>query len=237
MSEMKKTIEEIMTRLDHQEQGFLANASRKLVESATPLYMKKGSIFIQKGERTEAAYYILTGKMYVQSDFLDGNVYQFSTLGKGKIISDIEILSGTYINAATLVVAEDVMTLKFPLDLFVREIKTNLDFLYYVTTGMATKFYLSSYARGTNLFKEGADKVLLYLIRCYERDEEERSTVRIQKTRDIMASEIGISIKTLNRSIKKIASQDLITMDHGKVLISEMQFQKLLELANQKLLY
>lgn len=179
----------------------------------------------------------MSGKAYVQSEFLDGNIYQFSYLGKGAIISDIEVLSGTYINAATLIAAEDTLVLKIPLKMFAEELKTNLDFLYHVATSVATKLYRSSYDRGTNLFKKGIYKVVLYLIRSYEMDEQEEETVKIKKTRPEISSEIGISIKTLNRSIEQLREEQKISVERGKITISEEQFQALIELAEKEALY
>ena len=235
--EAQKAYEDIRECLKKRDTAFLGNASQKLTERAVPCYIKKGAVLIQKGEKTDAAYYVITGKLYVQADFLDGSVYQFSYLGKGAIIADVDILSGANINAATLIAAEDVMVLKLPLDLFIEEMKTNIDFLWYVSTGMARKMYVSSYERGMNLFKEGVDKVLLYLIREYELDEEERKVVKITKTRPVIASEIGISIKTLNRSVEKLETEKLISLQKGKITITEAQFTKLLERAEEKSLY
>lgn len=220
-----------------EEGNVFQNISKRLYQNAVPVFMKKGGILIQKGEKADCAYYIVSGKVYVQSEFLDGNVYQFSYLGKGAIVSDIEVLSGTYINAATLIVAEDMLALKIPIKLFAEELRTNLDFLYHVSTSMANKMYNSSYERGQNLLKKGIFKVVLYLIRCYEMDELEEETVKIRKTRPVIASEIGISIKTLNRSIEQLHEKNQISIERGKITINEKQFQQLIDLAEEEALY
>ena len=102
-----------------EEGNVFQNISKRLYQNAVPVFMKKGGILIQKGEKADCAYYIVSGKVYVQSEFLDGNVYQFSYLGKGAIVSDIEVLSGTYINAATLdVYKRQVPDQSYPLRYF-----------------------------------------------------------------------------------------------------------------------
>lgn len=213
------------------------NLSTRLYQNSVPVFLKKGGILIQKGEKADCAYFIISGKLYVQSEFLDGNVYQFSYLEKGAIVSDVEVLSGTYINAATLITAEDVLALKIPIKLFANELKNNLAFLYHVSTTMARNFSASSYDRGQNLFKSGINKVVLYLIRCYEKDEYEEAIVKVRKTRPVIASEIGISIKTLNRSIEQLREQNIITMEKGKMTISEKQFLRLIGIAEKETLY
>lgn len=209
----------------------------RLQKSAVLMSMKKGNILIQKGEKTEYAYYIVSGKVYVQAAFLNGNVYQFSYLEKGEYISDVEVLSGIYRNVSTLIAAEDIQVLKIPVAAFAEELQANKEFLYYVSMHMARKMYSSSYERGQNLFKKGIFKVVLYLIRYYETEAGEKKTVKIRKTRPVIASEIGISIKTLNRSVQQLYKEQQVSIDKGKITINEEQFQTLLTLAEKENLY
>ena len=213
------------------------NIPKRLYKSAVPLYIKKGGILIQKGEKTEYAYYIVSGKAYVQADFLNGNVYQFSYLGKGAYVSDVEVLAGTYSHAATLIAAEDMHVLRIPAAVFAEELRTNKDFLYDIAMHMAKKMYNTSYQQGQNLFKKGIFKVVLYLLRCYETEEPEENTIKIRKTRPVIASEIGISIKTLNRSVKQLCREQHISIDKGKITINKRQFQALSALAEKEALY
>lgn len=211
--------------------------SNRLYQNAVPEIIKKGAVIIQKGEKTEYAYYIVSGKVYVQMEFVDGYIYRFSSMKKGAVISDIEVLSGTYINAATVIAAQDTEALKIPVKLFAKELKINREFLYYVSTGISLKMYNSSYNRGNNFFKKGIYKVVLYLIQAYEADEEEQETVTIRKTRPEIASEVGISVKTLNRSVVQLHRDQKISVEKGKILISGKQFQALLDLAERENLY
>lgn len=219
------------------EENTLKKISKRLYEKAMPVHVKKGGILIQKGERAQYAYYVVSGVMYVRSEFLDGSIYRFSVLKKGSVVSDIEVLSGTFINAATLVVAEDVYALKMPIKLFAEELKTNIDFLYYVSSQMASKMHSSSCERGQNLFKQGIQKVVIYLISSYERDEDENQIVRVRKTRPVIASEIGISVETLNRAVRLLKKQNQITIEKGKITINEKQFEGLINFAEQNALY
>jgi len=201
-----------------------------LLEKAVPITFKKNSIVISKGEKTEYAYFIVSGKLYVQAEFLDGSVYQFSQLQEGSIISDLEVLSGEFINAATLIASEDSLTLRIPIKLFVTELENNHGFLQYVATVMAKKMYRSSYERGNNLFKFGLDRVATYLIKNYEKDNIKGNYAKITKTREVMASEIGISIRTVNRAVQKLKQESYVSIRYGKIVISEEQYKKLLQL-------
>ncbi|MCU6747141.1 helix-turn-helix domain-containing protein [Faecalicatena acetigenes] len=78
---------------------------------------------------------------------------------------------------------------------------------------------------------------MVYLLRCYKTEELEGDTVKIRKTRPVIASEIGISIKTLNRSVKQLCREQQISTDKGKITINKRQFQALSALAQRENLY
>ena len=145
-------------------QDFLINIPIRLKEIAVPVMF-----VIVKGEKAEYAYFILKGSVSVQSDFLDGNVYQFSNLGEGSVISDLEVLSGKFINAATAIALEDTVALRVPISDFADELRKTPEFLYYVSTSMARKMFRSSYERGRNLYRVGMYKVAVYLTKYSSR--------------------------------------------------------------------
>lgn len=57
------------------------------------------------------------------------------------------------------------------------------------------------------LFKEMPLKIQTYL--------------EIRQSRDQLSEEIGFSVKTLNRNIKKLQEDHLIQLDKGKILVTE----------------
>lgn len=210
---------------------FLTNIPIRLKEIAVPVMFKKNNFVIIKGEKAEYAYFILKGNLSVQSDFLDGNVYQFSELGEGSVISDLEVLSGRYVNAATAIALEDTLTLRVAISDFADELKQNPEFLYYVSSAMARKMFVSSYGRGRNLYRIGVYKVAVYLTKYVEITGFCNGRVKILKRREEIAKEIGISIRTVNRAICVLKEDKNVSIEKGKILINERQYARLLDLA------
>ena len=53
--EAYEVYEKVKEQLEKGDSAFFGNASRTLVQSAVPFFKKKGGIFIQKGEKADAA--------------------------------------------------------------------------------------------------------------------------------------------------------------------------------------
>ena len=52
----------------------------------------------------------------------------------------------------------------------------------------------------------------------------------VKKTRQELFEEIGITVKTINRTVKKLVEEDgLIGLYKGKITISSDQYQRILE--------
>lgn len=230
--DMNFDLGKIMKRGDVQE--FLEKIPANLKRTAVPVLFKKNSIVIMKDEPAEYAYFILEGNLALQNEYADGNIYKFSDLGKGVIISDLEVLSGKYKNAATAIAKEDTWLLRVGLNEFERELRTNLDFLYYVASHMAQKMYESSYERGVYLFKPGVSLITNYLIKYAEEEGFSEGNVKIKKKRQEIADEIGISIRTVNRAVSELKEEGIVSIVKGKIILSKNQYALLLDKAESE---
>ena len=147
------------------------------------------------------------------------------------MISDLEVLSGKFINAATAIALEDTVALRVPISDFADELRKTPEFLYYVSTSMARKMFRSSYERGRNLYRVGMYKVAVYLTKYVEITGFQQGRSKILKRREEIAKEIGISIRTVNRAICALKEDKVVSIEKGKIIINEKQYAELLDLA------
>ncbi|NQZ31578.1 MAG: Crp/Fnr family transcriptional regulator [Oceanospirillaceae bacterium] len=193
--------------------------------------MTRDEVLIHKGEVTTHAYLILSGEMIVQNPHANGNVYLIAQLGVGSFISDLEILSQNLINSTTIIASTASRVLKFTVSEFVSALKTDNDFLFMVSSRLADKMYHESYRLGDDLYYKGVDKLKIYLVKSYqERLFESTDNLIIDKTRQFIASEIGVSVKTINRSIKSLLKDNLVAKISGKILLKDQHYQALLKM-------
>ena len=212
---------------DRDTQEFLKKIPESLRKLEIPVMFEKVTTVILKDDKTSYAYFVLSAALRVQTEFLDGNEYRFSYMDNHSVIADLEVLSGMYVNAVTVEAEEDTLALRVPVEDFAAELKTNLDFLYMVSMQMAKKMFTSSYNRGKNLYKRGIDKVINYLVDYYESNCLEEDFLVIEKTREEIASELGVNVRTINRSIQSLKGDKLVSIYYGKIRISRKQYRNL----------
>ena len=54
---------------------------------------------------------------------------------------------------------------------------------------------------------------------------EETKRITVQKTRQALYEECGVTVKTLNRTIKRLEEDGLVTMCHGKMTMTLEQYR------------
>ena len=138
-------------------------------------------------------------------------------------------------NAATVIASKESALLRFPIEDFVYCLKNDYNFLFSVATSLSKKIYFTSYERGKNLYKTGITKVISYIVTYCQIDEiDSKNKIFINRTREMIASEIGVSVKTVNRSVSELADKGVIELIKGKINVSSKQYNDLLELINIK---
>ena len=207
----------------------LSTLPERLRKSAEPVCFKKNQIVIRKSEPTTCAYLMVLGDLTVQTEYEDGNYYTFAHIIPGRYVSDLEILSGRLVNAVTLVAAEDSMALRFPLDVFRECLDSDIDFFRYIAFGLADSMYDTSSHRGHNLYTYSSNKVAHYLQKYIDTHKPETDgTYIIRSTRQAIAAEIGVNIKTVNRAVKRLLDKGMLDIVRGKIYISPKQATQIL---------
>ena len=74
------------------------------------------------------------------------------------------------------------------------------------------------------LFMDGKDRLMVHLVRKYEQKQPLPDTLELKQTRARISEEVGISMKTLNRNIKKLEDMKLIRLNKGKIVITKEQY-------------
>ncbi|WED27178.1 Crp/Fnr family transcriptional regulator [Vibrio sp. DW001] len=200
----------------------------KQLKNGQVVHLRKNSVIFYKGEVTTHAYFVLSGNITVQNTHSDGNTYLITDASTGSFLCDLEIISGELINAATLITQTDCMLLKFTASTFLNALKLDSEFLFLISQKLAQKMYRESYRLGDNLFLTGLDRLKVYLVNRYC-ENGNRAELVLQKTRQVIASEVGVSVKTINRGVKHLAEKNFLEIYKGKIYMNQMHYESLSE--------
>ena len=100
--------------------------------------------------------------------------------------------------------------------------KFTLEVLHFVSKSM----YEQSLKTGEVLAYPAICILTNYLINVFEN--EDKDVVFLEKTREEIASILGFSVRTINRNLKELKDENLITVNRKGISITKEQFDKLL---------
>ncbi len=182
---------------------------------------------IRAGEKCTNIYIILTGKVTGIEWPMYGHAYPFKDYGAGDFFGEIECFAGLSSYRISVVTITKCEVLIIPAVFYMDWIQTDVDALYLRTQENMRRLITQTADARRYLFVEAKERLMLYLIRKYKQKMPASKTLVLKSGRDQMSDEIGISVRTLNRSIKKLEECGLIQLQKGKVLITEEGFSQM----------
>lgn len=203
-------------------------ASRCLVKKFSPK-----NIVVKKEEVVEYVYLLLKGEMKVLNEFANGKIYIFSNVLPLNFIGELEVLSEEPVYAVTLEAVNECLTLQIPAEDFTRWLERDPAILMITAKILAKKMYPTSFANG-NIFFPGIYKVQAFLVKYYrEKATGNEPSLLIEARRQQIADEIGVGVKTVNRSVKKLKEEGLVGIRKGKITVNKDQYLKLLSIVKE----
>lgn len=181
----------------------------------------KGATLIEAGEKCNQIYIILSGKVSGIEWPMKGRPYYFKDYGPGDFFGEIEFFADLSNYRISVVTITPCRVLLIPSAIYIEWLKNDIEALYSrMKVNMRRLISQTADAR-KYLFIEARERLMMHLIRKYEQAQPVSHTLEIRQSRDQLSEEIGFSIKTLNRNIKKLRDDNLIQLEKGKMIITK----------------
>lgn len=224
------TIQELLQK-DAQAREWLHKIPDDLRGRSDLVSFPAGGTILRKGERIAWVYLLLKGRIKVLNAMPDGNVFSWLIMDPCTFICNLEVLNGSEVNYSQIDAEADCSLLRMPVEAFCLWLHRDIDFLWLVSADCAKKAHRVSYDMGHGAYKSGFEKVVSYLIKyCGQYPPRGGSAAVLEKTRPQMAGEIGVSVKTVNRSLKQLRQDGRVSVQGGKVSVDEGQLNALREI-------
>lgn len=203
---------------------------KELIEGMPPdiqarISMKKissGVRLIHKDEALDSVYIFYSGKMVVINEFENGHVFRFSEVRSLSIIGEVEFLANEEWAACTVEAITECAFLRLSRNDFEKWFYHDPHLSHFLARSIAKKLYPTSYRNGETVFYPGIYQIGMFLVRAYQ-----NGHAAINESRQEIAEKAGISIRTVNRSIKSLKEQGLILVEKGMIHVSPSQFEAL----------
>lgn len=185
-----------------------------------------GTIIHQKDFKLENFGIIAKGEHRVINEFENGNVFMIEKNEPIDFVGEVTILAGMEKTSVTIETLTETTVIYFSRKDFEDWISKDIDFLRLVSHKIAYKLYRSSYNRGARLFYPPNFILLDYVLKqAAFLHIESKGSIIISKTRQELYEECGITVKTINRTIKKLKEDGVISLNKGKISMNLEQYR------------
>ena len=182
---------------------------------------------IKAGERCSNIYIILSGKVTGIEWPMNERPYYFKDYGPGDFFGEIEFFADLTNYRIGVITATKCRVLVIPVAPYMDWLCSDVDALYLRTKENMSRLISQTADARKYLFIEGRERLMMHLIRKYEHKQPVKKVLELRESRDQLSEEIGFSVKTLNRNIKKLKEMNLINIQKGKILITEEGYQEI----------
>lgn len=186
---------------------------------------EKGKVIALKGNYIEYIYISCEGNMQVKNEFENGFVYSFAKVNPVAYIGVMEIMANKLTYSSTLKTNTECIVIQISKQDFLHWIskdqKLTLEVLHFISKSM----YEQSLRTGEVLAYPAICILINYLLDAYKSKEKE--VMILEKTREDIASILGFSVRTINRNLKILKDEDLISVNRKGISITKEQFTRL----------
>lgn len=225
MQEMISMVLENLLKMVPELETYIKNMPEYVKESYFIKVVPPGKVIHQKNCKLDYFAFICSGEHRVINEFENGNIYMIEKNEPIDFVGEVTILSGAEKTSVTLETITECTLLQIPRSDFEKWIANDINLLSLIAKKVAFKLYRSSYNNGAKLFYPPSFILVDYIIQYAVKSSIESLSVVIPLTRQELSDELGISIKTLNRTIKKLKDEDLLSTVKGKISIDKKQYE------------
>lgn len=226
MDWMKKT--EVILSPDDRKflDDFFRNCPENLLDSSYMIRVAAGKTIMKAQEPCDRVYILLEGKAQGVDEQTVDRIFPFFEFRPPEIIGDFEIFAEIPRYRASVYAVSSCRLLVIQRKQYLNWMQKDVNALFIRTQILMKQMADQSQQNRRYYFLQGIDRLILYLVGTYEKIPG-RTGCRITKTRNEISSELGCSLKTLNRSIKKLHDTGMIHLVSGKIHVTAEQYEKL----------
>lgn len=192
------------------------------------------SIIHQKDAVLQSFGIVCQGRHRVINEFENGNIFMIEKNSAISFIGEVTLLAGYNTSSVTIETITECLVMFISLADFEAWISQDNHFLRILAQSISRKLYSSSYSRGERQYYSVRYLVLKYLLaQTGEKLAKSGGSAVVRQTRQQMSEEIGITQKTLNRTVTSLREGGLLDIQKGKIAVSAAQHAKMEAAARQ----
>lgn len=190
--------------------------------------IKKNECILSAGTPNDTVYILLSGQVYGVDHQKMGRVYYFLDYTKMYVVGDLETFGSFSEYCASIYATKDCKLLKISAKSYLRWIKHDENALFLRLNNIVSIMLRERMNDREYFFMNCKERLIKYLIMSYENENSENSgRYRVSKTQIELADRVGFNIRSVQRNVAALEKEQLISIENGKIYISQDQYIKL----------
>lgn len=222
--------------LDTEAAGFLKSFLATFPENLAKNIMLKSYpanyTLISTDDTCPFVYILLKGRLQAIEEHSVNEPYNYTELSSIDIVGDFELFIGSNARAVTLITLEKSLCLIIPSAEYLSWIQKDSSALFIRSQMLIRQLMTKTRFDRQNLFLDNRTRLLYYLYSECSKSFAQGFPLKITDTRPDIADKLGCSLRTVNRTISSLHEARLLTLKHGKIVISDEQFKKIKDLVS-----
>lgn len=191
--------------------------------------LKKSELIVGGGQVIRYIHIILTGGAYIMRHTASGTYTTIARVPAPSTIGFAQIFSKDPVFYSDIVTSSETLLLEIEHRHYYQCVAQNADLALLNLTIMSEAQKRNSTRLEVAHITDSTDKLLVYLYRHWAEKGMPEKTIRITEKHAIIASDVGISLRTLYRCFNKLEHSGLLVLGKGGVLI--ITYEQLQEIA------
>ncbi len=217
-------LEELWSKYSSYNQFNYSILPKELKEKGIPVTYRPNEVIINQGDFPLHIFFIIEGIAFGTRNYNDGNNYRYFTLTPSTgSIGLLEVVAHKPRAVATVIAATDMKMLKLDSAVAYEYITNHTEMLRRCAYIVADDLYQRSGNDGFLYYKRGLERVRYYLVQYYLMHHTGEEALIVEPDYQTLASNIGLSVRTVVRCVQKLKQTDEISSLRRKLTITPAQ--------------
>jgi len=216
-------MKELNSQQREQLENYFMSAPVWLMDAFKIVEMEKGFTFVRENAPVDTIYIIGKGMIKLIDYRIYGIVYDYMRFEGIYAMGGMEVVMDLDTYSTTLQTVTPCTMITIPKAKFEKWLKTDIKALKQEAKAVGEYLLQQGRMGRTFLFLQGADRLCMLFIQRYEQYGRGKS-YNIQGTRQELAEQTGLCVKTINRCVKKFEEESLISRRGNKIFMNEEQY-------------
>ena len=206
-----------------------------LRERCTVQSLKKGDILAGPLDRSDFVYVLTQGSIRTVNQDSSGNTFVVAEFKAPALFGEFELIAECPFYRGTLIATADCQIIAIGRESYLDWVRGNGEVLFRRARAVTRQLLEQCSNERNFLSLRGTERLMFLLCRYYERNAT-GETARICATRQEIADEIGTSVKTVSRGLRRLAERGLVRLEDRRVVIRREDYEDLRALLEKELL-